>query len=141
MKSIFVIIFCILLSSCVNNSVYRVDSPSDLKKIKSILVKKLPADKRGIDRLIVNKLISMGFQATTEESDQLQNIDAIITYRDKWRWDMSMYMLSLSLKVREPDTEFPIASGNSLHTSLTRKTPNEMVGEVLTKIFYSVGAP
>lgn len=137
MKSIFFIAFCVLLSGCVNNAIHRVDSPSKLKAIKSILVKKFPADKRGINRLIVKKLISMGFQATTEESVKLQNIDAIITYRDKWRWDMSMYMLSLSLKVREPDTEFPIASGNSLHTSLTRKTPSEMVDEVLTNIFYS----
>ena len=130
----FVFLF-ILLSGCVNNSIHIVDSPNKLKNIKSIFVEKLPADGRGVNQLIVNKLVTMGYQATTEQP-QPENVDAIITYRDKWRWDMAMYMLSLSIKIKEPDTEFPIASGNSLHTSLTRKTPEGMVNEVLTNIFY-----
>lgn len=130
----FVFLF-ILLSGCVNNSIHIVDSPNKLKNIKSIFVEKLPADGRGVNQLIVNKLVTMGYQATTEQP-QPENVDAIITYRDKWRWDMAMYMLSLSIKIKEPDTGFPIASGNSLHTSLTRKTPEGMVNEVLTNIFY-----
>lgn len=135
MKSTICVFILIFISGCVNNVVHRTDSPENLKNIKSIFVEKLPADERGINQLIVNKLVSMGYQATTEHR-QPKNIDAIITYRDKWRWDMSMYMLSLFIKVKEPDTGFPIASGSSLHTSLTRKTPKGMVSEVITHIFH-----
>jgi hypothetical protein len=40
-------------------------------------------------------------------------------------------MLSISIKMRDPETGFPLAIGNSLHTSLTRKSPKELVREVL----------
>jgi hypothetical protein len=44
-------------------------------------------------------------------------------------------MLELTIVVRDPVSDFPLASGNSLHTSLTRKSPKEMVEEVTTNIF------
>lgn len=48
-----------------------------------------------------------------------------------------MYMISLDIKVRDPDSDFPIAQGNSMHTSITRLAPEEMVKEVLFNIFGS----
>jgi hypothetical protein len=47
-------------------------------------------------------------------------------------------MLELTVVVRDPKTDFPLATGNSLHTSLTRKSPKEMVDEVTTNIFKGV---
>jgi hypothetical protein len=50
-------------------------------------------------------------------------------------WDIAMYMLELTVTLRNPDSGFPMAVGNSLHTSLTRKSPEEMVDEVIGNIF------
>jgi len=50
-------------------------------------------------------------------------------------WDITMYLLELTVTVRNPSNDFPMAVGNSLHTSLTRKSPEEMVDEVMTNIF------
>jgi hypothetical protein len=44
-------------------------------------------------------------------------------------------MLELTVQFRNPSNNFPMATGNSFHTSLTRKSPPEMVDEVLTNIF------
>jgi len=52
-------------------------------------------------------------------------------------WDITMYMLELTITLRNPTNNFPMATGNSYHTSLTRKSPAEMVEEVLTNIFNS----
>jgi hypothetical protein len=49
-----------------------------------------------------------------------------------------MYMLELTVVMRDPATDFPLATGNSLHTSLTRKSPKEMVEEVTTNIYKGV---
>jgi hypothetical protein len=49
-------------------------------------------------------------------------------------WDITMYMLELTINFRDPKNNFPLASGNSFHTSLTRKSPEEMVDEVLNNI-------
>jgi hypothetical protein len=58
----------------------------------------------------------------------------LVTYQDKWIWDITMYVLELTITVRDPKTDYPLASGNSMHTSLTRKSPTEMVAEVIDSI-------
>jgi hypothetical protein len=50
-------------------------------------------------------------------------------------WDITLYLLELDIKLRDPKTGFPMAVGNSFHTSMTRKAPNEMVDEVLDNVF------
>jgi hypothetical protein len=37
--------------------------------------------------------------------------------------------------IRDPKTDFPLATGNSFHTSLTRLSPKEMVSEVIDNIY------
>ena len=101
-------------------------------------VTKNVADGRGVDLLIANKLQSMGYSVTKGLSTT-SDADALVTYVDKWMWDMKMYMLELTITIRDPKTDFPLASGNSYHTSLTRKSPEEMVDEVLANIFKQKG--
>ena len=77
-----------------------------------------------------------GLTATDGPELQLPvKADAVVTYADKWMWDMTMYMLELTVTIRNPTNNFPLAVGNSFHTSLTRKSPEEMVDEVMTNIF------
>ena len=59
----------------------------------------------------------------------------MLTYVDRWMWDITMYMLELTVHVRNPETNASLAVGNSYHTSLSRKSPVEMVEEVLNNIF------
>ena len=122
-------------SGCaINRATATLDPGADLHAIKKLHVVKHDKDKHGVNELIVQKLTSMGFQATTE-GDLPADADAVVTYADRWQWDITMYMLELTVQLRDPKDDFPIASGNSFHTSLTRKSPEEMVDEVLTNIF------
>jgi hypothetical protein len=108
----------------------------DLAGLNSFYVRKLPADGRGIERLIAAELTEMGKRATSgAEQRPPYGVDAIVTYQDKWMWDMTMYMLELSVQVRDPESDVQLASGHSMRTSLVRKSPEEMVKEVLTQIF------
>lgn len=78
----------------------------------------------------------MDHPATTgPESMAPEDIDVIVTYKDKWMWDITMYMIELTISFREPGTDYPLAEGNSYRTSLTRKPPDEMVDEILTNVF------
>ena len=128
-----------LLSLCgcaVNRETADITQGVDLSNVRSFYVVKLDADERGVDALIAKQLVAMGFRATVgAESAKPGNVDAIVTYRDKWFWDITMYMLELDITLRNPTSNFPMAVGNSFHTSLTRKAPEEMVKEVLTNIF------
>jgi len=135
LSMIFVMIFAVTFYGCaVNRATAIVDPSADLTGIKSIYVTKSATDERGVNDLIANKLKNKGYLVDTG-SIVPTNVDAVVTYRDKWVWDITMYMLELTIMIREPKTDFPLASGNSFHTSLTRKSPEEMVDEVINNIF------
>ncbi len=121
-------------SGCtVNRATATLEPTADLASIKSIYVTLAPDD-WGTKLLIENKLKSMGFIVKTG-IDRPSDVDAIVTYIEKWMWDITMYMLELTVTVRDPNSDFPLASGNSYHTSLSRLTPEEMVDEVINNIF------
>jgi hypothetical protein len=123
-----------LLHGCaVNRATATVDQTTDLSTLKVFYVKKYSEDTRDTNVIIKDKLVEMGFQVSETET----NVDAIVTYVDKWFWDITMYMLELTISLRDPKTDFPLATGNSYHTSMTRKSPEGMVDEVLTNIFFS----
>jgi len=86
-----------------------------------------------VDKLIADKLRTKGYAVTVGEQPA-GPVDAMVTYVDKWMWDITMYMLELTITVREPKTDYPLATGNSYHTSLTRFSPPEMVNEVVENI-------
>jgi hypothetical protein len=139
MKRLFSWVFaCATLAAttgcAVNRATANLMPDADLSKVKSVYVVKAPADERGIDELIKNNLAKRGFQVEGgAEQKPPYSTDAVVTYVDKWMWDITMYMIELTITVRN-QASFPMATGNSLHTSLTRKSPEEMVDEVLTNI-------
>jgi hypothetical protein len=118
----------------VNRATATVDPTAQLSNLKRVHVVQLPDDGYNVNQLIADRLNQMGMTATTSK-DKPTAVDAIVTYWDKWYWDMTMYLLELTIVVRDPATDFPLATGNSLHTSLTRKSAKEMVDEVLGNIF------
>lgn len=124
------------LSGCaVNRATGSVDPSADLSSLKTMYVKKLPADNRGVEFLIAEKLRTKGVAATAGDGTVPGGVDAVVTYVDRWMWDITMYMLELTVTIRDPKTDFPLATGNSFHTSLTRLAPKEMVSEVIDNIY------
>lgn len=139
MKKILAVLSSVVLlglgSGCaVNRATATVEDPTALGKLKTMHVSKLPADGRGIEVLIADKLRSRGYTVTSG-TEKPAKVDALVTYKDKWMWDITMYMLELTITIRDPENDFPFATGNSFHTSLTRKSPTEMVDEVVENIF------
>ncbi len=129
------------LQGCaVNRSTGSVTPDRDIATLKTFYVVKFVPDGRGINELIANDLQRRGYVARTgPEGNAPKDVDAVVNYIDKWMWDITMYMLELTVEVREPGTGAMLATGNAYHTSLTRLTPPEMVTEVLDNIFTKPG--
>jgi hypothetical protein len=134
---LFAIFVSILLSTGCSSTLQAKKTPgTDLSVLKSFYVQKLPADERGIERLIADRLTQMGFRATSGPGDTpTAPVDALVTYQDKWMWDITMYMIELSIQLRDPQNRSVLATGHSMRTSLIRKSPEGMVEEVLTEMF------
>ena len=123
-----------LMTGCaVNRATGSVDPSANLSSMKTMYVKKV-ADDDNTYALIADKLRTKGVVVTTGSEAAPAGVDAVVTYIDKWMWDITMYMLELTITIRDPKTDFPLATGNSFHTSLTRLSPKEMVNEVIENI-------
>jgi hypothetical protein len=108
----------------------------DLSRLKTFYVQRLPADERGIEQLIAKELTKTGYVSSFgSEETPSSLVDAIVTYQDKWMWDITMYMLQLSIQIRDGKDRTVLATGQSLRPSLVRKSPEGMVEEVLGEIF------
>lgn len=136
-RILFTFILVSILSGCaVNKMDAQIFPDQDLSKINTFYVVKLDADERGVNELITKKLEAIGKQASTgSAANAPAQVDAVVTYTDKWMWDITMYMLELTVVFQDPKDNYPIAKGYSMHTSLTRLSPEEMVDEVVTNIY------
>lgn len=138
MRSIGVVLavtlFAASLTGCANRATAKIDPSANLSAIKTVHVVKDPEDSRAVNDLIADDLRKRGYSVTTS-TDKAAGVDALVTYVDRWMWDITMYMIELTVTIRDGKTEYPLAVGNSMHTSLTRKSPPEMVDEVMGNIF------
>ena len=136
-KGCCLVLVILLVAGC-SKVVVKSDSDPNLNMsdLNNFHVRKLPADGRGIEKIIAAKLVEFGFNATSGEKEASPTAyDAIVTYKDRWMWDITMYMLEIDIQLRDPETEFVLATGTSYRTSLARKSPEEMVDEVLRDMF------
>jgi len=124
-------------SGCINRATATLEPGANLSAIKSYYVVHQPKDTHRIHDLIRDRLIRAGLSATAgpELTQGNYQADSIITYVDRWVWDITLYLLELTVTLRDATNGFPLAVGNSFHTSLTRISPEEMVDEVMTNIF------
>lgn len=124
----------LLSAGCaVNRATATVDPGLRWDSIKSLHVKQLEGEDGSTRKLIADKFRASGFTVTSDPEPMVR-ADAIVTYIDRWMWDITMYMLELTITLHDPATQVAMASGNSYHTSLTRKSQREMVDEVVDNI-------
>ena len=119
----------------VNRATGSVDPSTNLLSLKTMHLKKHVDDNTDTNVFIADRLRSKGVTVTIGDNTPPSGVDGVVTYVEKWMWDITMYMLELTVTVRDPKTDFPMASGNSFHTSLSRFSPKEMSNEVIDNIY------
>ncbi|HSP00818.1 MAG TPA: hypothetical protein VLN90_05075 [Thioalkalivibrio sp.] len=124
----------LFLVGCASLDVERAPGRS-VDTAQSFYVEKLPADGRGIEQVIADQLNLMGYSARSGTPGQNGNgADVLVTYQDRWYWDITMYMRQLDVQFRDPLTLEAWVSGSSRRDSLTRKAPPGMAREVLEEM-------
>ncbi len=88
-------------------------------------------DERNLDTVIAGAMTAMGFKATAE---QPESFDYLVTYEDRWSWDMRMYLIDLRVDVRDATTNVLIGTARSFQTSLSAmgKTHQSIVQDVVS---------
>lgn len=73
-----------------------------------------PKDTRHLDTVVEESLRAHGVTITRDRTQA----DFIVTYEDRWMWDMRMYLRDFSIEVRDAKTEQVVGSGKSHQDSL-----------------------
>ncbi len=130
------VLFIALLSGC-SKAVLKSDADPnvDLSTLETFYVRHFTPDKRDLEKVIATKLQELGYRASSGITNKPPGlVDAIVTYTDRWMWDITMYMLEINIQLRDPENDYIMASGNSYRTSLVRKSPDYMIEEVLREM-------
>lgn len=122
---------------CSNSATATLSPGVDLSAVKSYYVVHQPKDTHNLHFLIRDRIVREGLTATAgpESEKSAHKVNSIVTYVDRWMWDITLYLLELTVTFRDSTNDFPLAVGKSYHTSLTRLSPEAMVEEVVTNIF------
>ena len=131
------LISSLLLVGCASLQLHSTIPPeTNLEKISKFYVVHCNNEKRRLDKIISDELNSMGFSSSYgEKSDIPAGVDAIVRYEDNWQWDITNYMIKITITLRQPDDTL-LATASSYRTSLVRKDPPEMIRETLNEIFH-----
>ncbi len=126
---------CMFVTGCANMQSSRAPG-ADLSNLHTFYVQKLPDDDGSVVKIISDRLNAMGFQSTYgNEEYPAKETDSVVTYQDRWMWDITMYMLRLTIQIRDGKSRAILASAESYRPSLQRKSPEGMAEEVLNEIF------
>jgi hypothetical protein len=117
MRALLGLVVLLAASGCASpSSLAGFHLPSEARQ-KGIVfsVKHQPKDERRLDKAIAAVLQSRGIDAVT---DPEVPADYVVSYVDRWYWDMRMYLVDLRIDVREPENDVLVATGRSYQTSL-----------------------
>lgn len=97
-----------------------------------------------MDAIFQSELKARGFnsvQGAPAGTKQAANVDVIVEYVDVWRWDLSMYLESISVRFYDPRNGGVIAVANwgqkdQMFHSYPK--PEDVVREVLSDVFAKV---
>lgn len=94
-------------------------------------------DERALHELLREGMIARELDASSGFADRVPaDATYVVEYGSQWQWDVTWYLLHLSVRVYEPDERLLIASAHSERTSLVRRPAEEVVAETLNALFH-----
>lgn len=137
MRSIlFIVVLTTVFSGCAIHSSQAklVPNANSIVK-KNFYVIHSNGDKRNLHEQIADILVQKGFNATSGKKEDIPSIvDVLVTYEDRWMWDLSNYLIQLDIQFRNAKNEYPFVVGETIRTSLIRKNPSAMAEETINQM-------
>lgn len=125
------LLLCFLLAACATIQSSRAPQAT-LADIKTAYVQRLEGDGYNVNQTITARLNELGIKATTGSAEfPRERTDVIVTYVDRWWWDITMYMVRLTIQIRDGTTREILSTAESFRPSLERRSQEEMVAETL----------
>ena len=122
------------LAGCTATTLDGMRLADEHRRTAVFFVRSHPADTRRLDQIIAKRMIARGINATTTTPES--GYDYLVTYIDRWYWDMRMYLIDIRIDVRDGKSNVLVATGRSFQTSLSAmgQTHTDIIDEVVRVI-------
>ena len=108
-----------ILAACVGSAAGQLMPRTALDQGKTFFVEKHEKDTRNLAESIAQTMRARGLSATSgAAADRSQGVDYVVTYTDRWMWDMRMYLADLRIEVRDARDNSLMGYGQSSQSSL-----------------------
>ena len=136
-KRLTVLCASLLLAACATTDVGSYIVPGEtLEPSGSYYIIFSETDDRALHEMLRTAMIARGLDASTGFADRVPpDATYVVEYGSQWQWDLTWYLLHLSVRVYEPDERLLIAAAHSERTSLVRRPAGEVVAETLNELF------
>jgi hypothetical protein len=134
---ILILVGAVVLGGGGCSSLSAVGARADLARAARVFVEQRLNDNHGLDRALVAELRALGYAAESGPLTMMpERTQLVVTYDAREEWDFRAYLIELNVAVRPADDYHRIvASGRYFRPGLTKKTPAEMVREVVARVF------
>lgn len=131
-------LLALLLVGCVANTSGQLTLPKEQVQAGSYFVQRHEKDDRDLASTIAKAMQARGLQATAGTVAQRPAEAAyIVTYVDKWMWDMRMYLYDLRIDLRDARDQSILGYGQSMQSSLKAmgQTHEDIINRALDQLF------
>ncbi len=135
------VLLCLLwgatpLTGCVATHSGQLLIPPEVAGKGVYYVEQSEKDKRNLAAIIAERMQARGLNAKAGP-EPVPNADYVVTYVDKWAWDMRMYLLDLRIELRDAKDRSIVGFGDSSQTSLAAmgKTYADVIDVALGELF------
>ena len=123
---------------CVGNSSGQMTLPEATARQSAYFVERHARDERDLASTIAERMRARGLSAVAgTATDRKPEHSYVVTYVDRWFWDMRMYLADLRIEVRDAKDQSIVGYGQSSQSSLKAmgQTHVDIVDTALDQLF------
>jgi hypothetical protein len=138
LRRIGLVPLALLLIGCVGNTSGQLTLPKEQVRAGSYFVERHDKDDRDLASTIAKVMQARGLQATAGTAAQRPaEATYLVTYVDKWMWDMRMYLYDLRIDLRDARDRSILGYGQSMQSSLKAmgKSHEDVINLALDQLF------
>ena len=126
----------IALSGCVTTHSGQLSIPPEVAEKGVYYVEQSEKDGRKLATIIAERMQARGLNATAVTAAP-PNAAYVVTYVDRWAWDMRMYLLDMRIELRDAKDRSLLGFGDSSQTSLAAmgKSYADVIDTALNELF------
>ena len=128
----------ILLVGCVGNTSGQLALPKEQVQTGGYFVQRHDKDTRDLASTIAKSMQARGLNVTAgTAAERPAEAAYVVTYVDKWMWDMRMYLYDLRIELRDARDQSILGYGQSMQSSLKAmgQTHEDVINRALDELF------